>query len=156
MKYLIVLYYIIEMFHLTTCNPKNKLENTSDPIYQTSSSLKTFTINGNWEAYYIINLPKEFDELYPMVKPSITFTGNKNKISGISGCNRFKGNFKIEGQRIFFGKEIIVTKKMCTDMTGEKRFLETIKGVNSFSLTENGNTINLIMGDIAVMKLKRI
>ena len=43
---------------------------------------------------------------------------------------------------------------ICIDGNGENVFLETIKKINTWSVTD-GNTLNLIMGDIALMRFTK-
>ena len=112
-------------------------------------------LDGTWEANFILNTPKPFAEMYPKVKPSITFNSLNGSINGITGCNNFSGGFTLDGNRIKFGDSFATTRKMCPDMTGEKTFLETLLKVNTYSITDQGKTLHLIMGDIAVMRLKK-
>lgn len=131
----------------TTKTTASKIEN---------NTLKVSLIDGNWEVNYIMNVPKPIGEMFPKVKPTITFDSNKNTISGMSGCNTFKGKCRIEANSIKIEEAMAVTRKMCPDMTGEQTFLETLKKVNSYSVTNQGKTLNLIMGDRAVMRLERV
>lgn len=117
--------------------------------------MKANLIDGTWEANYIMNTPKPFNELYVNVKPTITFNSIDSKVSGISGCNNFNGSFKMDGNKISFGEGMALTRKMCPDMAGETAFMETLKKVNSYSVTDQGRTLNLIMGDMAVIRLQR-
>jgi heat shock protein HslJ len=120
-----------------------------------SENMKSNPIDGTWEANYIMNSPKAFDELYPKTKPAISFLSNQNKISGSAGCNNFNGKCTIEGNKLQIGEALALTRKICPDMAGEQIFLETLKKVNTYSVTDEGNTLNLIMGDIAVMRLTK-
>lgn len=118
--------------------------------------MKANLIDGAWEVNYIMNTPKPLNELFPKEKPTITFDSGKNAISGNSGCNNFNGKCSMEGNSIKIDEAMALTRKMCLDMTGETLFLETLKKVNSYSVTNHGKTLNLIVGDIAVMRLERI
>ncbi|MGL2993098.1 META domain-containing protein [Flavobacterium sp. TSSA_36] len=110
---------------------------------------------GLWEVNYIMNAPKPVGELFPKVKPTISFDSYKNSVSGMSGCNNFNGEFTISGKSIKIDEAMALTRKMCPDMAGEQAFLETLKKVNAYSVTDQGKTLNLIMGDLAVMRLER-
>ncbi len=116
---------------------------------------KALLIDGNWEVDYIMPQGKSFDELYARAKPTFTFDSKEGKVSGVTGCNNFTGTFSTEGKKISFGENMAVTRKMCPDMTGEQAFLATIKKVNSYSVTNAGKTLNLIMGDMAIMRAQR-
>jgi hypothetical protein len=41
-------------------------------------------------------------------------------------------------------------------MDGEKAFLSALRKSNSYSVTERGQTLNLIAGDIGTMRLTRV
>jgi heat shock protein HslJ len=120
-----------------------------------SDSYKTSLIEGTWEVNYIMNAPKPVEVLFLKAKPVITFTVNKNTISGNSGCNNFNGEFTIDDNKIIVADALATTRKMCPDMTGEQLFLETLKKINTYSVTNQGKTLNLIMGDIAVMRFTK-
>lgn len=138
------------LFALAGCdNSKKATDNTS------TSNMKANLIDGTWEANYIMNTPKPFADLYANQKPTITFNSTTGKVSGQSGCNNYNGTFSLDGNKVSFEEDMALTRKMCPDMTGENTFMETLKKVNTYSVTEQGKTLNLIMGDIAVMRLTR-
>lgn len=138
-----------------SCNtPKTTTTKTTTTKTETNS-MKANLIDGNWEVNYIMNAPKPVGELFPKVKPTISFDSYKNSVSGMSGCNDFNGKCTIEGKSIKIEEAMAVTRKMCPDMTGEQAFLDTLKKVNSYSVTNQGKTLNLIMGDMAVMRLEK-
>lgn len=145
-KYLIVLLAII----ISSCNSTKDTTSKKE-----NSTMKANLIDGLWEVNYIINTPKPLNELFPKEKPTITFDSAKKAVSGNSGCNNFNGKCGIEGNSIKIDEAMALTRKMCLDMTGEQNFLETLKKVNAYSATNQGKTLNLIMGDIAVMRLER-
>lgn len=148
MKKLIIL-VLLTAAVMYSCDSSKKTTQSTTP------GMKANLIDGTWEANYIMNTPKPFNELYANVKPTITFNSTDGKISGISGCNNFNGSFKLDGNKISFAEGMALTRKMCPDMAGETTFMETLKKVNSYSVTEQGKTLNLIMGDMAVMRLQR-
>lgn len=141
------------VFAIACSTTKSKTNNAVTP--QKSENMKAYSIDGTWEANYIMNSPKAFDELYPKTKPTITFNSNQNQISGASGCNNFHGKCTINGNTLQIAEALALTRKMCPDMVGEQTFLETLKKVNTYSVTNEGKTLNLIMGDIAVMRLTK-
>ena len=146
---IIILFVFILTAVFSACDSSKKSTQSTTP------GMKANLIDGTWEANYIMNTPKPFDELYAKVKPTITFNSVDGKVSGISGCNNFNGSFKIDGNMISFGEGMALTRKMCPDMAGETAFMETLKKVNKYSVTEQGKTLNLIMGDMAVMRLQK-
>ncbi|MGL6269524.1 MAG: META domain-containing protein [Chitinophagaceae bacterium] len=143
---------ILTMFlsALVACNNSKKATNNTN-----TSNMKENLIEGTWEANYIMNTPKPFADLYANQKPTITFNSTTGKVNGLSGCNNFNGTFSLDGNKVSFGENMALTRKMCPDMAGESTFLETLKKVNTYSVTEQGKTLNLIMGDMAVMRLTR-
>ena len=133
----------------------NTAKTTSTTTNTENTTMKAYLIDGSWEANYIMNTPKPFGELYPKFLPSIAFDSAKSIVNGNSGCNNFNGTCTIDGNKLQITESMAKTKKMCADMTGEQLFLETLKKVTSYSVTNQGKTLNLIMGDIAVMRLNR-
>jgi heat shock protein HslJ len=150
-------YFVSILFLVLIATACNSAKSTTDSTStaEKSEKMKTNPIDGTWEANYIMNSPKAFDELYPRTKPTISFNNSQNQISGASGCNNFKGKCTIEGNKLQVTEALALTRKMCPDMVGEQIFLETLKKVNTYSVTNEGKTLNLIMGDIAVMRLTK-
>lgn len=117
--------------------------------------MSALLIDGNWEANYIMNTPKPFAELFALKKPTISFNSIDGTVSGNTGCNTFSGKIVLDGNKLSIPDNLATTRKMCPDMAGEDVFLATLKKVNKYSVTEQGKTLNLIAGDIAVMRLSR-
>jgi len=147
----IILQVSIVAILFTACNTNKSATTIAKP----DTNMKANLIDGTWEANYIMNTPKPFAEIYPKAKPSISFNSADGKVMGLTGCNNFNGSFTLNGNKINIIDALALTRKMCADMTGEQTFLETLKKVNSYSVTDQGKTLNLIMGDIAVMRLER-
>ena len=108
-------------------------------------------LNGTWELDYISGPGIAFDGLYPNKKPIISFNLTDNKLTGNSSCNNFNTTFIIDGNNIRFN-EPAATRMACAG-DGEAVFFKTLATVNKYSV--NGNTLNLIMGDIAVMRFQK-
>ena len=108
-------------------------------------------LNGTWEVDYISGPRIAFDGLYPNKKPTITFNFPDTVATGNSSCNNFRSTIKIEGNNIKFGMP--ASTRMACPGAGESTFFKTLESINTFSIS--GNTLNLIMGDIAVMRLQR-
>lgn len=143
---------IMQMFLITIIACTNSKKTTDN---STISSMKANLIDGSWEANYIMNTPKPFADLYANSEPAITFNSSTGKVNGQTGCNDFNGTFSFDGNKLNFGENMALTRKMCPDMAGEKIFIETLKKVNSYSVTEQGKTLNLISDDMAVMRLTK-
>jgi len=114
---------------------------------------KDTSLNGTWELNYISGPRIVFEGLYPDRKPTLIFDIEENRVSGNSSCNSFNGDLKIEGNKIDFNSPMAMTKMFCPG-EGENVFIESLKKVNSYSVTD-GNTLNLIMGDIAIMRFTK-
>lgn len=149
LKSCVILFLIVFMAGIA-CNSNKKVTSSMD-----STSAKANLIDGNWEVNYIMNTPKPFAELYVMNRPTINFNSITEKIMGMTGCNNFNGSFLLQGNKISIKEPLAVTRKMCLDMSGETLFLETLKKINTYSVTENGKTLNMMMGDMAIMRLSR-
>lgn len=119
--------------------------------------MKANLIDGNWEPNYIVGATKPLDELYPVRKPNINFNSEKGMVTGFTGCNSLSGKINLNGNRISWSEGMAMTKKMCPEevVEQERLFLETLKKANTYSVTEQGKTLNLIMGDMAIMRLTR-
>lgn len=113
----------------------------------------TSKLNGTWELNYITGSRIAFDGLYPNKKPTIVFDLANKTLSGNSSCNSFTGPLKVEGNKISFADPMAMTRMMCPG-DGETVFLQTLQKVNSWSVSD-GNTLNLIMGDIATMRFSK-
>lgn len=124
---------------------------TSLAQFKAVESVDATALNGTWEVNYISGPRIAFEGLYPGKKPTITFNVAELKANGNSSCNNYNIGFTIDGSNIKFG-DPMSTKMACEGM-GEATFFKTLKTVSKFGV--NDNTLNLIMGDIAVMRLER-
>lgn len=111
------------------------------------------SLNGSWELNYITGPRIAFDGLYPGRKPVITFNTADTSFSGNTGCNNFRGQLISEGNNISFTNDIALTKMFCEGQ-GENVFIETLKKVNRFTIT-NDTTLTFIMGDVDMMRFSK-
>lgn len=112
-------------------------------------------LDGNWELNYISGPRIAFDGLYPNKKPTINFDLKENHISGNSSCNSFNGKLVLDGNKIDFTQPMAMTKMMCQDGQGEQVFMSTLQKITSYDITDDGKTLNLISGDIAMMRFTK-
>jgi heat shock protein HslJ len=112
-------------------------------------------LEGNWELNYISGPRIAFDGLYPAKKPTINFDLKENHISGNSSCNSFNGKLVLDGNKIDFTQPMAMTKMMCQDGQGEQVFISTLQKITSYDVTDDGKTLNLISGDIAMMRFTK-
>lgn len=123
--------------------------------HKSTSTEAVARLNGSWELDYITGPRIAFDGLYPNIKPSIVFDVKENKVFGNNSCNSFTGMLKVEGNMINFRNGLATTRMMCEDDQGEHVFMSTIEKITSYDVSKDGKTLNLISGDIAMMRFRR-
>lgn len=133
------------MVTLSSCNVlKNTVEASSD----------LSKLGGSWELSYISGPRIAFNGLYPGNKPTLVVDLNGKTVSGSSSCNHFSGKLVADDTSLNFNEPLAVTKMACPGQ-GETVFFEMLKKVNKYTI--NGDTtLNLMMGDIAIMRFKKI
>jgi heat shock protein HslJ len=119
-----------------------------------SVSSKTSSIEGSWELNYITGPRIAFAGLYPDKKPSITFNLEETTVSGRNSCNSYSGKLNIDGSKISFKEPMMVTKMFCPG-EGENVYMNTLQKIDSYSVSEDGKTLNFIMGDIVMMRFEK-
>lgn len=119
--------------------------------FQAIDENATAQLNGTWELDYISGAKIAFEGLFPDKKPGITFNLPETKASGNGSCNNFNVAFTIDGSNIKFN-DPAATRMACPG-NGEATFFATLKKVSAYSV--NGNTLNLIMDDIAIMRFQK-
>ncbi|OIV39746.1 META domain-containing protein [Flavobacterium johnsoniae] len=113
-------------------------------------------LSGTWELNYITGPRIAFDGLYPNKKPTITFNTKDNQVSGNNSCNTYTGKLVVNGNKIDFTQPMAVTKMMCMDgHQGEQTYMSTLQKITSYDITDDGKTLNLISGDIAMMRFTK-
>lgn len=108
-------------------------------------------LNGTWEVDDISESKKALDELYPNGAPTLVFDLPATKASGFGSCNNYSLTFTLEGENIKFGAPM--STEMACEGNGEVAFFKTLKTVTQYSV--HGETLNLILGDVAVMRLAK-
>ena len=114
------------------------------------------SLEGNWELNYISGPKIAFEGLYPDQKPNITFVLKENKVMGKNSCNNYSGKIKVDANTIYFDENGMISTKMFCGGEGESLYMNTLQKVNGYSISEDRKTLNLLMGDIAVMRFDRI
>lgn len=110
-------------------------------------------LSGTWELDYISGSRIAFAGLFPDKKPTLTFNTAENKANGNGSCNNFITTYTVNQNNIKFGN-IGSTRMACPGSgNGEASYFKTLATVTKFSVS--GNTLNLIMGDIAVMRFQK-
>jgi heat shock protein HslJ len=116
---------------------------------------ETSKLAGNWELNFIAGQSISFDSLYPDKKPSISFDISDTTVSGNTSCNNFNGRLNADGNKISFNEPMAMTRMICIDGNGENVFMETLKKINSYSITDDGKTLILMMGEISMMRFAK-
>ncbi|RZK08021.1 MAG: META domain-containing protein [Flavobacterium sp.] len=128
----------------TSCDSKKALVPTG------SQSLE-----GSWELNYISGPRIVFEGLYPNEKPNITFNIKENLVMGKNSCNNYTGNFKAEANTITFNEAGMASTKMFCEGQGESTYMTTLAKINGFSISDDGKTLTLLTGDVAMMRFER-
>lgn len=117
----------------------------------TGESTNSNSITGKWEVDYIAtNDGKTIAESYPQGVPYINFVSEK-MVNAFDGCNTLNGGVTISNNEISFGN-IATTMKACQGVN-DHAFSSKLQGILKYSISDD--TLTLIQGDIAVMRLKR-
>ena len=140
-KYFLVLTISILLF--VACKSSQTTMNTTDAL------------DGTWQLNYITGPRIAFDGLYPDKKPTIIFNINENKVSGNTSCNQYFGNLVKDGNKINFKDAKMGMTMMACPGEGEKVYMNTLEKIDSYSISDDGKTLNFIMGDIAVMRFEK-
>ena len=124
-------------------------------IFKCKKSDSVSKLEGSWELNYISGPRIAFEGLYPNKKPTIIFNLKENRVSGNSSCNSYTGKLNVEGNKIDFTQPMVMTKMMCEDGQGEQTYVNTLQKITSYTITEDGKTLNFISGDIAIMRFTK-
>lgn len=123
----------------------------------TQSTIKTSaSLEGTWQLNYITGPRIAFDGLYPNKKPTIIFDLKEKRVSGNSSCNQYFGQLNIDGNQINFKDAKMGMTMMACQGEGESVYMRTLEKINSYSISEDGKTLNFIMGDIAMMRFEKV
>jgi heat shock protein HslJ len=141
---IIILAFAVLSLTITGCN------STKQPIKTTPS------LEGTWQLNYITGPRIAFDGLYPDKKPTITFDLKQNRVSGNNSCNQYFGALNVDGNKINFMDAKMGMTMMACPGTGETTYMKTLEQIDSYSISEDGKTLNFIMGDIAMMRFEKL
>lgn len=120
---------------------------------KTANSQKA-ALQGAWELNYITGPRIAFPGLYPHNKPTITFNLKETSVSGKNSCNSYAGRLNVNGSKISFKEPMMVTKMFCPG-EGENVYMNALQKIDSYSVSEDGKTLNFIMGDIVMMRFEK-
>ncbi len=114
-------------------------------------SMETDKLGGTWELNYISGPRIVFEGLYPDKKPFISFNFSAQELMGNTTCNGFSAKYTMNGNNINFA-DALKTMMFC-EGGGEETFLNMLKKVNKYSLSDN--TLTFLIDDVAVMRFTK-
>jgi heat shock protein HslJ len=116
----------------------------------------TNTLEGTWQLNYITGSRIAFDGLFPENKPTITFDLKENRVSGNNSCNTFSGNLIIKENQINFKDAKMISTMMACAGQAEQVFMSTLGKIETYTISDDGKTLNFLMGDVIMMRFKKI
>jgi len=116
----------------------------------------TASLEGTWQLNSISGSRIAFDGLYPNKKPTIVFDLKENKVFGNNSCNQYFGTLQVEGNKINFRDAKMGMTMMACQGNGDSVYMKTLEKIDSYSISDGGKTLNFIMGDIAVMRFRKV
>ena len=122
-------------------------------IANTNSGSNATGLSGDWELNYITGPKITFDGLYPDKKPTISFNLADSSASGNSSCNSYSVPVEIDGHKISFGEGLATL--MACEGEGETVYLQTLRKVKTYKVSEDNKTLELIMDGIPMMRFTR-
>lgn len=72
----------------------------------------------------------------PDMTPYLQFEEG-NKVSGFTGCNQFAATYEVQGLRLTL-RSFVMTEKLCLNGSTEEQFLNTIQGIDNYTLNDSG------------------
>ena len=120
-----------------------------------SATKSTASLGGTWELNYITGPRIAFNGLYPDKKPTIIFDLKENKVAGNNSCNQYFGNLQVDGNKINFKDAKMGMSMMACPGEGENVYMKTLEKIDSYSISDDGKTLNFMMGDIAMMRFMK-
>ncbi|HSD08388.1 META domain-containing protein [Flavobacterium sp.] len=135
----IVLLITIICMSFTSCTTKKAVVESS-------------SLEGAWELNYITGPKIVFDGLYPNKKPTIVFDVVNKKVSGNNSCNQYFGALIVNGKNIDFKDAKMGMTMMACEGTGHTLYMETLQKIETYSITDEGKTLNFLIGNVVMMR----
>ncbi|MEO6914992.1 MAG: META domain-containing protein [Chitinophagaceae bacterium] len=115
-------------------------------------SMEMDKLSGTWDLNYISGQRIAFDRLYPDKKPTVSFNFSQKELSGNTTCNGFTSKYTITGNSIKFD-DALKTMIFC-EGGGEEAFLNMLKKVNRYALTDE-DKLTFLIDDAAVIRFAK-
>jgi len=151
MKKIILILACIAVF-TSSCNSTKS--STTDENTTATKENNLSGLDGIWELNYISGTKIAFEGLYPDKKPFLSFNTKDGRVSGNSGCNSFTGSMSVSNSYLHLDDSMAMTKMFCPG-NGESNFLDGLKKINGYSISDEGKTLNLLSGDVAIMRFEK-
>lgn len=120
------------------------------------TAVKEASIEGTWELNYITGPKIAFEGLFPEKKPTIAFNLAENRVTGNNSCNQYFGALLIDGTKINFKDAKIGMTMMACNGNRDSLYMETLKKIESYTITDDGKTLNFLLGNIVMMRFSRL
>ena len=105
---------------------------------------------GKWQLDYISPLSGRDITHFKIQKPYLIFVDD-HKVAGNNGCNNIAGEYSVNENEIHFDTDKFASTKMFCQGVDETAFPSALKTINRYSITENGQKLILLTGDIVTM-----
>jgi len=119
------------------------------------TAVKEVSIEGTWELNYITGPKIAFNGLFPDKRPTITFDLLGKKVTGNNSCNNYFGALLMDGNKINFKDAKMGMTMMACEGNGDSVYMEALKKIESYTITDEGNTLNLLLGNVVMMRFSR-
>jgi heat shock protein HslJ len=92
--------------------------------------------------------------LLPDAQITAFFSSKDQTVSGSSGCNSYRGAYKVDGLTLTIDKDIVMTAMACSDAVNkqESQYIQTLKAASSYKM-DHGNL--LIYSGNSILKFMR-
>ena len=140
----IFVFLVAFCFILASCN-------TTKTVAQSENSLE-----GSWQLNYITGPRIAFKGLYPETVPFIAFNLKEGRFSGANSCNRFTGVFTTIKNKISFKDDKTAMTMMACQGNGDQVFMSALQKIDSYTITDDGKTLNLMMGEVVMMRFEKM
>lgn len=119
------------------------------------SVLDPASLEGTWQLNYITGPKINFDALYPDKKPTISFDIQNSKVAGNNSCNQYFGALIVDGEQINFKNAKLGMTMMACDGDGDSLYMETLQKTETYTITDEGKTLNFLLGKVVMMRFSR-
>lgn len=123
----------------TFCNTKKSVSDTA-------------SLEGTWQLNYITGPKINFEALYPDKKPTISFDVQNSKVAGNNSCNQYFGALIVDGEKINFKDAKLGMTMMACEGDGDSLYMETLQKTETYTITDEGKTLNLLLGNVVMMR----